>query len=55
MFSQIINNYYMRPSYKNPYYYINNVNIKNTYNTADNQIFINYTVGEEPDIVNNNI
>lgn len=29
MFSQIINNYYMRPSYKSPYYYINNVNINN--------------------------
>ena len=25
MFSQIINNYYMRPSYKSPYFYINNV------------------------------
>ena len=25
MFSQIINNYYMRPQYKNPYFYINNV------------------------------
>ena len=25
MSSQIINNYYMRPSYKNPYYYINNI------------------------------
>ena len=25
MFSQIINNYYMRPTYKSPYYYINNV------------------------------
>lgn len=24
MFSQIINNYYMRPTYKNPYYYIHN-------------------------------
>lgn len=33
MFSQIINNYYMRPSYKNPYYYINNVNLTNTYPT----------------------
>lgn len=31
MFSQIINNYYMRPSYKNPYYYINNVNVNDTY------------------------
>lgn len=25
MFSQIINNYYMRPSYKVPYYFINNI------------------------------
>lgn len=25
MFSQIINNYYMRPTYKTPYFYINNV------------------------------
>lgn len=24
MYSQIINNYYMRPTYKNPYYYIHN-------------------------------
>lgn len=55
MFSQIINNYYMRPSYKNPYYYINNVNIKNDYNTSDNQTLINYTAGEEPDIINNNV
>lgn len=31
MFSQIINNYYLRPSYKNPYYYINNVGIDYTY------------------------
>ena len=30
MFSQVINNFYMRPSYKNPYYYINNVNITDT-------------------------
>lgn len=35
MFSQIINNFYMRPSYKNPYYYINNVNIISTYPTLD--------------------
>lgn len=55
MFSQIINNYYMRPSYKNPYYYINNVNIKNTYNTSDNQELINYTEGVEPNTVNNNV
>lgn len=45
----------MRPSYKNPYYYINNVNTENTYNTADNQVPIDYTVGEEPDIINNNV
>jgi len=31
MFSQIINNYYMRPSYKNPYFYINNVSSSLTY------------------------
>lgn len=37
MYSQIINNYYMRPTYKNPYYYINNVNTSNDYPTADNQ------------------
>ena len=43
MFSQIINNYYMRPSYKNPYFYINNVNISNTYPTSDNQVDVDYT------------
>lgn len=41
IFSQIINNYYMRPSYKNPYFYINNVNISNTFPTTDNQLPIN--------------
>ena len=41
MFSQIINNYYMRPSYKNPYFYINNVNISNTFPTSDNQLPVN--------------
>ena len=49
MFSQVINNYYMRPSYKNPYYYINNINIKDTYNTIDSQNninFINSNTGE---------
>ena len=55
MFSQIINNYYMRPSYKNPYYYINNVNTKNDYKTSDNQVPIDYTAGTEPDIVNENV
>lgn len=37
MFSQIINNYYMRPSYKQPYFYVNNVNINNTFPTSDSQ------------------
>ena len=35
MYSQIINNYYLRPTYKNPYFYINNVNINNTFPTSD--------------------
>lgn len=49
MYSQIINNYYMRPSYKNPYFYINNVNISNTYPTTDNQVDVDYTpLGTEP-------
>lgn len=29
MWSQIINNFYMRPTYKNPYYYLHNVNSSN--------------------------
>jgi len=45
MFSQIINNYYMRPSYKNPYFYINNVTVDIDYPTADNQVEIDYTPG----------
>ena len=49
MYSQIINNYYMRPSYKNPYFYINNVNISNTYPTTDSQVDVDYTpLGTEP-------
>lgn len=35
MFSQIINNYYMRPSYKMPYFYINNVTLDNIHPTSD--------------------
>ena len=31
MYSQIINNYYLRPTYRRPYYFINNVNVVNTY------------------------
>ena len=37
MWSQVINNYYMRPQYKNPYYYINNVNVIDTFPTTDTQ------------------
>lgn len=37
MFSQIINNYYLRPSYKQPYFYIHNVNVDNLYPTSDSQ------------------
>lgn len=37
MFSQILNNYYLRPTYKSPYFYINNVTIENDYPTKDNQ------------------
>lgn len=47
MFSQIINNYYMRPQYKNPYYYINNVNLTNTFPTLDSQ----YTLSFNSDIL----
>lgn len=40
MFSQIINNFYLRPCYKRPYYYINNNNITNTYPTTDNLVSV---------------
>lgn len=33
--SQILNNYYFKPSYKNPYFYISNVNKDNNYPTDD--------------------
>lgn len=48
MFSQIINNYYLRPCYKRPYYYINNNNVTNTYPTTDNLVSVidsKYVVG----------
>lgn len=35
MFSQIINNYYMRPSYKQPYFYVNNITTENRHITED--------------------
>ncbi len=37
MFPQLINNYYMRPSFKNPYYYINNVTTDSQFPTTDSQ------------------
>ena len=40
MMPQIISNYYARPSYKNPYYYINNINTSNTFPTSDNLVEI---------------
>lgn len=55
MFSQIINNYYMRPTYKNPYYYINNVNTKNTYPTSDNQINIPYPKNEDASLTDKDV
>ena len=42
MFSQVINNFYHRPSYKRPYYYINNVNVSNIYPTSDNQVDVDF-------------
>lgn len=48
MFGQIINNYYLRPSYKNPYYYINNINIDNTFPTKDSLLDVRankYVIG----------
>lgn len=41
-FSQIINNFFLRPTYKNPYFYINNVNVTNTYPTTDTLTNVNY-------------
>ncbi len=37
MFSQILNNYYLRPTYKSPYFYINNVTTEINYPTDDTQ------------------
>jgi len=37
MFSQILNNYYLRPTYKSPYFYINNVTTNVNYPTDDTQ------------------
>ena len=38
VYPMLINNYYLRPSYRNPYYYINNVSTTTTYPTEDNVV-----------------
>ena len=53
MFSQIINNYFMRPKYTRPYYYINNVTTKNTYNTEDNQESVTYPTDSDSTVPEN--
>jgi hypothetical protein len=53
MFSQIINNFYMRPSYKNPYYYINNVTTKKVYKTEDSQEPIEFSVNPDSTVPEN--
>ena len=45
MWSQIINNFYLRPTYKRPYYYIHNVNVNTT---KDNTKVEFKEVGREP-------
>ena len=44
MFTQVINNYYLRPTYKNPYYFITNVSTDLTYPINDGPS--NITVGQ---------
>ena len=41
--SQILNNYYFKPKYKNPYFYINNITTTANYPTIDNQVALTYT------------
>ena len=38
LWAQIINNFYMRPQYKKPYYYIHNINVAPTYDVANKRI-----------------
>ena len=67
MWSQIINNFYMRPSYRNPYYFIHNVNpatqdidgelfSKNTsptnpYSYTGNKDILHNSKGTDPEVV----
>ena len=46
MFSQILNNYYLRPTYKNPYFYINNVSTTQVYPTAENLTDVTFTASD---------
>lgn len=43
MYPQIIHNYYHKPSYKNPYYYLNNVTTDVVYPTAENLSNVTFT------------
>jgi hypothetical protein len=38
MWGEVMNNYYMKPSYKRPYYYLHNVNTKE--NSPTNPIIL---------------
>ena len=38
LWAQIINNFYMRPQYKKPYYYIHNINVAPTYDAANKRV-----------------
>lgn len=56
MYSQVIHNYFMKPSYKNPYFYINNVNTENDYpteGTVDTKL-VDIPENENPQRVANN-
>ena len=46
MLSQIITNHYFKPSYVNPYYYINNVNLTNEFPTKDTKEDISQIINE---------
>ena len=48
MWSQIINNFYMRPSYRNPYYFIHNVNPVEDYNKSIDTIGESFSKNTSP-------
>lgn len=54
MWGQVINNFYMRPTYKHPYYYIHNVNANVTIPTNPYAEPAAYATGYENDAVTNN-